>query len=87
MESKNRRINLLKWASSKSNRVKSLWKTVNKLSDELSLYPELQDLTLNTACSQLGHLMDRMEFLDKKINSEKFVNEGLIEDADQKIKR
>jgi CHAD domain-containing protein len=78
MQAANERLELLKWVASNLGKVKRLQKAIGALADKITLEPALQDIQICSALTKLQHLEDRMEYLDKEIDSQHFVNEGKL---------
>jgi predicted translin family RNA/ssDNA-binding protein len=87
MDSSKERITLLKWVAKNTARVVRIHKTVEKLREDIQEHPHFQYISLNKCYAELTDLSEAMGFMDKLMDSEKFVNEGLIEAAQKRSKQ
>ncbi len=80
MQSANERLELLKWISTNLPKVESLTKKIEALSAVVGGYALLQDVPVVSALAAIENLQERMIYLDKIIDSQLFVNEGILRD-------
>lgn len=78
MHTANDRLELLKWVSSNLTKVERLQAAIGKIADRIVTEPALQDVEICSVLTKLQHLGDRMDWLDKMIDSQHFVNEGVL---------
>jgi len=83
MNTANDRLELLKWVSSNLTKVERLQAAIGKIADRIVTEPALQDVEICSVLSKLQHLGDRMDWLDKMIDSQHFVNEGMLKLKDK----
>jgi len=83
MHTANERLELLKWVSANMSKVERLQTAISKLADRVVTEPALQDIEICSVLSKLQHLGDRMSYLDKEIDSQHFVNEGVLKIKDK----
>lgn len=78
MQTANDRLELLKWVSINIKKVERLQKAISKIADKITNEPVLQDIEICSALTKLQHLEDRMDYLNSQIDSQHFVNEGVL---------
>lgn len=78
MQTANDRLELLKWVSSNIKKVERLQVAIGKIAEKITREPALQDVEICSAQSKLQHLGDRMDYLNSQIDSQHFVNEGVL---------
>lgn len=84
METANDRLELLKWVAVNEKKVLRLTNALDKLAEHIANQTALQDVQLHIAVTKLNHLVDRMDYLNSEIDSQHFVNEGLLRIKDDK---
>ena len=84
MHTANDRLELLKWVSSNLTKVERLQTAIGKIADKVVLEPVLQDIEICSVLTKLQHLGDRMDYWDKQIDSQHFVNEGELRLKDKR---
>jgi hypothetical protein len=80
MKDANERLELLKWVSTNLPKVESLTKKLEGLQAVVGSYAPLQDVPVVNALAAIENLQERMIYLDKQIDSQLFVNEGILRD-------
>lgn len=83
MQTENERVELLKWISANIKKVGRLQVAIEKLADKIVTEPVLQDIEIASVLSKLNHLGDRMDYLNTAIDSQRFINEGVLKLKDE----
>jgi hypothetical protein len=80
MKTANERLDFLKWVSANFKKINRLQETIDKLADEVTRYPTLQDINVHSATKSICHLADRLLFIENEIDSAHFVNTGELKE-------